>query len=92
MENREYILKGLEPLFKRAKEENLWFHCNYQDLWFSPMELREEHKNGKFIWGFENWQLLDPKSQIKSMVRRIVNTKKEIEQFKKRITDNLKHK
>lgn len=59
-ENANEILKELEPLFKKAEKYGLWFYCNYQDLWFSPNELREEHKNGKFIWGSVNWKLRDP--------------------------------
>jgi hypothetical protein len=84
-EQGKLALKELEPLFERAEKEKLWFYSSYQGLWFSPKELKEEHENGKFIWGAGNWQLLDPQTEIDSMLRRIENTKKEIELFKKRI-------
>jgi hypothetical protein len=62
---KEKILKNLEPMFKEAEEKGLWFRSRYQDLWFSPSELKEKHSEGRFIWGKENWELRNPKELIK---------------------------
>lgn len=65
MSNKESILKSLEPLFSQAEKEGLWFRSNYQHIELSPKELKVEHANGRFIWGFSNWNLFDPKTLLK---------------------------
>lgn len=81
MTNREKILFDLEPLFEKAENEGLWFHCVYQDLWFSPEELRKEHEKGKFIWGAVNWQLRDPKEKLNELEAKKRGIEREIERF-----------
>lgn len=66
-ERTEMILKELEPLFKRARVEGLWFWTSYQDLWFSPDDLEERQREGRFIWGAVNWKLRDPMERLKEM-------------------------
>ncbi len=56
--------ENLKPLFERAERDGLWFYCSYQDLWFSPKQLRIEQANGRFRWGAVNWRLRDPKEQL----------------------------
>jgi hypothetical protein len=60
MSEREQILRDLEPMFQEAEAKGLWFHCNYQDIWFAPADLRKEHEKGSFIWGKVNWTLRNP--------------------------------
>ena len=48
---------SLEPLFQQAERDGLMFHCQYQDLWFTPKQLREAQSQGKFLWGKCNWHL-----------------------------------
>lgn len=57
---RELILKSLEPLFETAERYGLLFYCSYQNLWFTPEELRKEQWKGRFIWGACNWKLRKP--------------------------------
>ena len=47
----------LEKFIDMAEAEGLVLHCHYQDLWFTPDELREENANGRFQWGPVNWEL-----------------------------------
>lgn len=68
---RESILKQLEPLFEKAKKLDFWFYTPYHQMWFSPEALREEHKNGRFIWGPPNWQLRDPWEQVASTLKEL---------------------
>lgn len=82
---REAILKTLEPLFERAEKEGLWFHCGYQDLWFSPKELRENQANGRFVWGLPNWELRNPLEKIESLERLKSNIDGQIREIQKRM-------
>jgi hypothetical protein len=50
--------EGLDYLFREARERNLCFHCSYQDLWFTPDELKSLQDAGSFQWGVANWKLL----------------------------------
>lgn len=79
------ITQGLAPMFAEAKKNGLWFHCNYQDLWFSPEELKEYQADGKFRWGAVNWKLLNPSVQLEYLDQKIRNAIKERESFKKRM-------
>jgi len=79
------ILRRLEPLFEKAKNDKLWFYCSYQSLWFSPAELRREHENGKFIWGAENWKLRDPQERIAQYSQQKVDLENRAQEFAERV-------
>jgi hypothetical protein len=83
-QNMSEILKGLEPLFKEAKEKDLIFYCRYQGLYFTPQELRDQHGKGKFVWGFVNWEVVPRNTPIKSLERLIARQQKNLEDLKKR--------
>jgi len=51
---------SLIPLFEKAEREGLWFFSPYQQLWFSPRELRAAQAEGRFRWGAVNWKLRPP--------------------------------
>jgi len=59
-EARYTILDQLEPLFKLAKQNKLWFWNPSRNLWFSPTELKALHAKQKFIWGPDHWTLRNP--------------------------------
>lgn len=58
------MMDELNALIDKAEAEGKWLWCHYQDLWFSPAQLREENRNGKFRWGPVNWKLRDPQERI----------------------------
>lgn len=60
----------MAPLFAQAKAEGKWFWCHYQDLWFSPDQLRAEHATGRFRWGAVNWKLRDPQERLNEAMDR----------------------
>ena len=78
MSKREKILNELEPLFAEAEKNGLWFRCLYQDMWFTPQELREAHKEDRFVWGACNWELKNPQEIIDQLNARVVNMVKNI--------------
>lgn len=86
--SKQYILKSLEPLFNKAKEENLWFYTGYHGIWFSVKELKREHKKGKYIWHKGNWELRNPEDRICELERNIEYAKIELREFKLRLRVN----
>lgn len=67
---KEQMRQLLEPLISQAEAEGKWLHCSYQDLWFSPAQLREENRKGSFLWGPVNWTLRDPQERLAEAQRR----------------------
>ncbi len=57
----------MEWLICKAEREGKWLHCNYQDLWFSPSELREHQAKGDFRWGPVNWTLREPSEKASAI-------------------------
>lgn len=57
----------MDDLFARAARERKFFHCAYQNLWFSPSQLRAEQAKGYFRWGAQNWTLRDPQEHIDAL-------------------------
>ena len=84
---KEEILLSLEPLFKEAAEKGLWFRCSYQDLIFSPAELRKAQQEDRFLWGDSNWRLFDPAEHLVVLESNIEEAKRELERFKVRLND-----
>ena len=82
---KEDILKTLEPLFEQAEKEGLWFYSTYQDLWFTPKELRSNQANGTFVWGVVNWKLRKPQEKIDSLESLKLNIENQIREFKEKI-------
>lgn len=54
----------LSALIDRAEAEGKWLFCSYQQLWFSPADLRAQNARGRFCWGAVNWQLRDPQERL----------------------------
>lgn len=81
MTEHEKVMSGLEPMFKQAREEGLWFYCGFEDLWFSPDELEKEQANGRFLWGACNWRLRDPHEHLVELKKTAVYANKAILDF-----------
>lgn len=56
----------LERHIDKAEAEGKWLWCHYQDIWFSPAQLREQIRNKKFQWGAVNWKLRDPQERVEA--------------------------
>lgn len=79
----------LSPLIAQARTERKWLHCSYQDLWFSPSDLEEKNREGRFLWGPINWTLRDPKEHLEELERRAKSALDEVERFKNKIKEYL---
>lgn len=53
------VIQSMEPLLREAEENGKWLFCPYQDLEFTPKELRDCMANGRFRWGPVNWKLIN---------------------------------
>jgi hypothetical protein len=58
------VASDLHKLIEQARAEKKWLWCQYQDLWFSPDQLAEANRNGRFLWGPVNWILRDPSERV----------------------------
>ena len=85
MEEKNTIIKELVPMFAKARAEGLWFYCKYQDIWFSPSELKAENDKGRFILGSVNWTLRDPIERLKQLNNLIISTEAEKKRFEGRM-------
>ena len=79
--SKNEILQGLNPLYEKAEKERLWFFCDYQNLWYSPKELRQLQSEGRFVWGAANWKLRNPMERVEEMEETIENLTKKYDAF-----------
>jgi len=77
----------LSELINQAEKESKWLHCSYQDLWFSPNQLREHNSNGRFKWGIDNWSLRDPQEKLKALRVKVDNAKLQADEFEKMLKE-----
>ena len=61
MNEREQIILNLQPMFTKARAEKLLFcHVIDRDVLFTADELEFTQKNGVYIQGPDNWELVSP--------------------------------
>lgn len=75
----------LNAMMERAINQNLWFHCCYQDLWFSPSELQAAWTEGRFRWGAVNWTLRNPSERRAELAAEREAKDRELEDFESRV-------
>ena len=80
------IQKDLKPLFDLAETQKLWFWSHQHDLWFSPDDLKELQRNGRFVWGSDHWELRDPKEKLDRLKHLAENAARDVKDFEKRIS------
>lgn len=83
--DRPWPWPELMALLEKAKREGLWFHCNYQNLWFSPKELERDWANGHFRWGAQNWQLVNPAERRRELEQEVKSAVARLEDFERRL-------
>jgi hypothetical protein len=86
-DTKKKVLETLKPLFEKADKEGLWFYSYYQDIWFSPKELREKHEKGFFLWGAVNWKLRDPRERLSQFKEEIFRIEQERNRFIERMAE-----
>ncbi len=79
-------MKTLNDLITEAEKQDLWLHCSYQDLWFSPTELREANKLGQFRWGPVNWTLRDPVERVEALRTKVIRSELDLMAFNRRLS------
>lgn len=75
MDNKKTIIDALEIMILEAEKNGQWLESTYQNILFTPKELRQSLSDGKFVWGPVNWRSVDPNKYLK-------NEEKEIEKIR----------
>lgn len=75
------IRNELAQLIAQAEHEGKWLHCHYQDLWFSPAELRRANAEGHFLWGVVYWQLRDPDEHLDRLRAEAARAQRAVKEF-----------
>lgn len=79
MDQKERILKELEPMFADANKAGLWFKSRGKGYWFSPDDLKNEQEKDHFLWGKRYWELRDPEEYLKELEEQKAAIKKRIQ-------------
>ncbi len=79
-------MKTLEDLINDAERQGLWLHCSYQDLWFSPSDLREANRDGRFRWGAMNFELRDPIEKLAKLIEKRATLDTEVFALERRLS------
>lgn len=74
-----------EELIQKARAENKWIHCSYQDLWWTPSELENALAYGRFQWGVQNFQLKSANERLEYLGRKVQDAQEDLDRFKKRM-------
>lgn len=82
---KQEIIDDLQLMFEEAEDKGMWFFCAYQQLWFTPTELRQYQSEGHFRWGVQNWQLRDPSERKSQLVAKIAVANDELGAFRVRM-------
>ena len=63
----------LVPLIDEARRQKKWLWCSYQDMWFTPDELEDHNRQGRFRWDPGNFRLRDPMEKLAALDREIAS-------------------
>jgi hypothetical protein len=76
----------MSALLEEAETKGLWLYTSYQDLWFSPAQLREHQANGRFRWGVVNWRLRDPQEMVQNAERDVATAQMNLDRVRALVT------
>ena len=74
---------ALTSLIKEARLKGLWLYAYYQDLWFSPDELEQANKEGRF-WS-ESFIIRDPRELIDKLEQEVLSIRTKLKKVKEQL-------
>lgn len=77
----------LAAMMDRAKWEGLFFHCSYQDLWFTADELERMWADWRFRWGACNWTLRTREERIKLLSGELSAARNNVQSIERKIAE-----
>ena len=77
---------ALAPLIEQAEREGKLLESTYQNILFTPTELRRANAEGRFRWDLVNWRLRDIADVLKGYEASVENAKQELEKARRRFT------
>jgi hypothetical protein len=83
------MVRAMAPLIEQAQRERKFLHCHYQDMWFSPLALKQAQSRGEFCWGPANWTLRDPSERTKRLEQEVVDATVRLEEWKKTVAGTI---
>lgn len=57
----------LKLLIDKAEQNDMVLYQRYTGLYFTPDELRQANKAGRFRWGVINWELVPRKRRLEDL-------------------------
>jgi hypothetical protein len=75
------LAEELAGLIAEAESKGLWISSRYQELWFSPDELRRNNARGAFLWSRDNWKIADPTIHLETLRQRASQASRDVEDF-----------
>ncbi len=75
------VQPGMQEMFEEADAHGVWFHCVYQNLWFSPDELAAHQRAGSMRWGIANFKLRDPMFRLEQLQNEVLAAQRLLEKF-----------
>lgn len=58
-----------EAMIAEAKRRDCMLHCGYQDMWFTPEQLKAEHAKGSFRWGSCNFEFVSMRDYLAELAK-----------------------
>lgn len=81
----------LDDFITQAEREGKWLYSPYQQLWFSPAELRAANVNGRFNWSVGNWRLRDPQELITQAEQAVAAANEHLASVRERVQRAASH-
>ncbi len=63
----------LNELIAEAERDSKWLLASYHGIYFTPDELRAANADGRFLWGPQNWTLIDPQARVEAARQALVH-------------------
>lgn len=79
------VIRTVEDLIDVAEAQKLWIYCTYQDLWWTPAELRRDRAEGRFHWELTNFQQRDPQEVLASCMKDVADAQARLERVRQRM-------
>lgn len=79
------MMESREELIAEAERRGMWLHTDYQNLTFSPRELREANERGQFKWGAASFRLVDPRTELAALERKAAEAQDDVARFRERM-------
>ena len=86
MKAEEITFETLDQMIAEAEATGMVLNSTYQNLWFTPAELRKENANGRFRWGPVNWELHRPEEHTVELINAVKSAEDNLSNWHDRLS------